>query len=163
MPRHDSRGSPARRQDVRRKAFRKRLKIGVFAVTALAVLGLAAFLVVLPLRAVRAPAPSATAPTGKVHQLVITMAGFAPPTVRVSAGRPFTLRLVNPDSQFHTDGGGWHQFRVETLGLDVRIPPRSVRSQSFAGLTPGRYEFYCNVCCGGKENPSMRGAVEVTG
>jgi hypothetical protein len=49
MPRHDSRGSPAGRRDVRRKSFRKRLKIGVFAATALAVLGLAVFLVVLPL------------------------------------------------------------------------------------------------------------------
>jgi hypothetical protein len=47
--------------------------------------------------------------------------------------------------------------------VDVRIPPRSEQTQAFAGLAAGSYEFYCDICCGGKENPSMRGVIEVTG
>ena len=141
-----------------RKKLRRRLTIAAFGTGAILILGIAFVLLTNPLRAVRTPAPS-----GESHQVIITMAGFTPPNLRVPAGRPFTVRLVNPDSSYHTDGGGWHQFRVERLGLDVRIPPRSEQSQTFEALAPGTYEFYCDVCCGGKENPSMRGKIEVTG
>ncbi|MCL6552477.1 MAG: cupredoxin domain-containing protein [Firmicutes bacterium] len=136
---------------------------GGFTVAALTVLGVAIVLVVNPLRVARSPDPSAAAPNGDTRRVLITMAGFAPAVLRVPAGRPFAVRLVNPDSPYHTDGGGWHQFRVERLGVDVRVPPRSERMQVFAGLAAGTYEFYCDVCCGGKENPTMRGVIEVTG
>lgn len=59
--------------------------------------------------------------------LQITMAGFSQPVITARAGQPLRLRLVNPDSPFHTDGGGWHQFAVPALGLDFRVPPRSQR------------------------------------
>jgi heme/copper-type cytochrome/quinol oxidase subunit 2 len=163
MPQPNSRHSQVRRQAERRKTLRRRVRIGLFAAASAAVLGIAIVLLVNPLRAVRAPAPSANAPAGENRQIVITMAGFTPPGLRLPAGKPFTVRLVNPDSQFHTDGGGWHQFRVEALGVDVRIPPRSEQTQAFTGLAAGSYEFYCDICCGGKENPSMRGVIEVTG
>ncbi|MBI3998264.1 MAG: cupredoxin domain-containing protein [Armatimonadetes bacterium] len=163
MPKRSSLVVRERRHQARRKVLLRRLKIGLFAAAALAVLGLAALLVLSPIRAVRAPAPTAPASAGEERQIVTTMAGFEPQTLRVPAGQPFTVRLVNPDSQFHTDGGGWHQFRLETLDVDVRVPPRSERSQVFDGLAAGRYEFYCDICCGGKESPTMRGVIEVTG
>ncbi len=163
MPKNNSRVVQERRDEARRSVLSRRLKIGLFAAAALAVLGVSVFLVVSPLRSVRAPAVEPPASAGEARQIVVTMAGFDPPTVRVPAGGPLTVRLVNPDSQYHTDGGGWHQFRLESLNVDVRIPPRSDRTQTFAGLAPGTYEFYCDICCGGKENPSMRGVIEVTG
>jgi plastocyanin len=165
MPQHTSPAVRARRGEARRKVFRQRLAMGGFAAVALAVLGLSAFLVVRPLRAFLVPAPAQNAPAipAENRQVVVTMAGFDPQTFRVPAGKPFTVRLINTDSQFHTDGGGWHQFRIETLGVDVRISPQSERSQTFAGLDSGKYEFYCDICCGGKENPTMRGVIEVTG
>lgn len=163
MPRRRSRATRARREEARRKASGHGLKVGIFAAGALVLLGASAFLVIDPIRAILLPPPKAPASLGEEHRVITTMEGFTPRTLRVAAGRPFTVRLVNPDSQYHTDGGGWHQFRVEALGVDVRIPPRSERSQTFARLAPGTYEFYCDVCCGGKESPSMRGVIEVTG
>ncbi len=163
MPKHISRIVQERRDEVRRDALYRRLKIGAFTLVTLAVLGVSVFLAVSPLRALRAPDQGTAGQTGEIRQIVVSMAGFDPPSVRVPAGRPFSIRLINPDSQFHTDGGGWHQFHIDALNLDVRIPPKSERSQTFARLAPGKYEFYCDVCCGGKENPSMRGVIEVTG
>ncbi|MDR7543442.1 MAG: cupredoxin domain-containing protein [Armatimonadota bacterium] len=162
MPIHISKTAEARRSELRRKTLRRRFALGAFMVGALVVLGVSASLVVKPLRAHHEPA-QAPAATGKQYRIVVTMAGCDPSVLRVRAGEPFTVHLLNPDSRFHTDGGGWHQFHIETLGIDVRIPPQSERSQTFAGLAPGTYEFYCDVCCGGKENPTMRGVIEVTG
>lgn len=47
--------------------------------------------------------------------------------------------------------------------MDVRIPPRSRTATTLRALPAGTYEFYCDVCCGGKDNPAMRGILEVTG
>ncbi len=91
------------------------------------------------------------------------MAGFAPPTLAARAREDLTLEFVNPDSQFHTDGGGWHQFRIDALNIDIRMPPRTRQTVVLGELPVGTYEFYCDVCCGGKENPAMRGVLEVTG
>lgn len=91
----------------------------------------------------------------------VTMAGFSQPVLRARAGQPLRVRLVNPDSPFHTDGGGWHQLAIPRLGVDVRVPPRSQRMVLIPAAAPGEYEFYCDVCCGGKENPTMRGVLRV--
>ncbi len=93
--------------------------------------------------------------------LQITMAGFSQPVISARAGQPLRLRLVNPDSPFHTDGGGWHQLAVPALGLDIRVPPRSQQVVEIPAAAPGEYEFYCDVCCGGKNNPTMRGVLRV--
>jgi len=124
-----------------------------------AVVLLAAVLALAPVFTPR-PAPPA-GPNGA--SLVISMAGFTPNRVTVRAGQPVTLTLTNPDSQFHTDGGGWHQFAIDALRLDVRIAPRSTERVTLAALAPGTYEFYCDICCGGRANPSMLGVLEVQG
>ncbi len=130
-----------------------------FGAAAVVLLGAAIFLILAPLRTVM-PAPDL--PSG-VQRVVVSMGGFSPGRLQAKAGQDLTITLVNPDSRFHTDGGGWHQFRIETLNMDVRIPPSSARTVILRGLRAGVYEFYCDVCCGGKENPSMRGTLEVTG
>jgi heme/copper-type cytochrome/quinol oxidase subunit 2 len=120
---------------------------------------LAGVLAAAPLLGLRSGGP--TSPGAQT--VVISMAGFTPKSVVVRAGTPVQLRIENPDSQFHTDGGGWHQFAIDEIRLDVRIPPHSTRAVTLPALSAGRYEFYCDVCCGGRINPSMIGVLEVRG
>jgi len=89
------------------------------------------------------------------------MAGFEPRELTVPAGREFQVQFINPDTRFHIDGGGWHQFRIDGTGIDVRIPLSTQPVVTLPPLTAGTYEFYCDVCCGGKQNPAMRGVLEV--
>ena len=152
----------SRSQKSRRKARkqapagRSPWKVIGFGVAATLVVGLAVYLALNPLRAEKPQ-------TLGGQQVVVSMAGFSPPQLTAKAGSDLTLTLVNPDSKFHTDGGGWHQFRVEALDLDVKIPPSSQRTVTLRDLRTGSYVFFCDVCCGGKENPAMRGILEVTG
>ncbi len=92
----------------------------------------------------------------------VTMAGFEPSKLEVPAGEPATVRLVNPDSPFHTDGGGVHQFASPELGIDVKVQPESEAVVKIPASKTGAYTFYCDVCCGGKENPDMRGTLIVS-
>ena len=102
------------------------------------------------------------AATGPVDQTVeVNMGGFSSYVLTAQAGQPLRVKLVNPDSQFHSDGGGWHQLAIPALGVDARVAPRSQSVVEIPGAVPGEYEFYCDICCGGKENPTMRGVLRV--
>lgn len=145
-----------RRARHRRKAATPRWLIwsGVAAMVLAAVA-----LAVVPILRSR-PAPETVAGS---REVVITMGGFAPAHIVEAAGRPITLTIINPDSSFHTDGGGWHQFGSDDLHLDVRIPPQSRKTITLGPLAPGTYAFYCDICCGGRSSPSMQGVLEITG
>ncbi len=91
-----------------------------------------------------------------------TMGGFDPQVIRAKVGKPITIQLINRDSSFHTDGGGWHQFAIDALGLNAKVGPESTKLVTLTPTKEGTYEFYCDVCCGGKENPSMRGRLEIS-
>lgn len=91
------------------------------------------------------------------------MAGFKPAVLQVRAGRAIRVRIVNPDNRFHSDGGGWHQLAIPALGIDKRIPPETTEILEIPATAAGDYTFYCDVCCGGKENPSMQGVLRVRG
>ena len=140
-----------------RKSHRRQGRAIWFVLGALAVLSVAAFLAAEPLRS----RPAASEPGGSVPQVYVSMAGFEPRMLTASAGQEFKMQFVNPDSQFHTDGGGWHQFRIDGTGIDVRIPPSSQPTATLPALAAGTYEFYCDICCGGRANPAMRGVLEV--
>lgn len=144
---------------------RGRWRLYLFGLGAIAVVGLAAFFVLSPLRAARAPAaPAASADQPLVtQQVVLSMGGYSPSRLTAKAGQDLAVLFINPDSRFHTDGGGWHQFRIEALDVDERFPPGTQKVVTLRNLKAGTYEFYCDVCCGGKENPAMRGVLEVTG
>lgn len=155
----------ARRAAARGNHAAGRARVIWFALGALTVTAFAAVLALAPLRSASTTAPSdgeALVSSG-AQQVVVTMAGFVPSRLAGRAGEDLTLAFVNPDSRFHTDGGGWHQFRVEALDIDVKIPPRTRQTVRLQDLPAGTYEFYCDVCCGGKENPAMRGVLEVAG
>lgn len=93
-------------------------------------------------------------------QLQISMSGYNPGTVTISAGQPTTVELVNSESPFH-DGGGLHNFVAPELGIATIIPAKSSVLVTLPALPAGTYTFYCDVCCGGKENPTMRGTLVV--
>lgn len=92
----------------------------------------------------------------------ISMSGFQPSVIRGRIGQPIKVTMVNLDNQFHTDGGGWHNFVIEDLDVEEKVGPKKTRSFTIQVEQPGVYAFYCDVCCGGKENPFMQGKLIVT-
>ncbi len=96
-------------------------------------------------------------------RLTISMGGFDPYEIRARAGETVMLKVWNPDSPYHIDGGGQHQFAIDELGINLMIPPRSTRVITFKVDRPGVFTFYCDVCCGGRANPAMVGKLIVEG
>ena len=143
---------PVDRDGSARAKSRFWLRLVIFAGAVLIVAGATAWLL-------RPEAPSSEAADQTVK---VTMAGFEPAKLQIPAGEPATVRLVNPDSAFHTDGGGVHQFASPDLGVNVKVQPESEVVVEIPASKPGTYTFYCDVCCGGKENPAMRGTVVVS-
>lgn len=90
-----------------------------------------------------------------------SMSGFSSNVVRVRAGEEVTLRLTSLDNQYHTDGGGQHQWAVDELGINVIAPAQGSESVTFTPDQPGTYTFYCDICCGGRANPTMQGTLIV--
>ncbi|MFV2034584.1 MAG: cupredoxin domain-containing protein [Halocynthiibacter sp.] len=93
--------------------------------------------------------------------ITISMSGFSPKVVTGSVGQEIRVQLINKDNSLHSDGGGWHQFAVDELGLDYKVAPLSESLISFTVDKPGTYDFYCGICCGGKANPYMHGQLVV--
>ena len=141
-------------QKRRVRAARSRKRAIAFGIVASVVIGLTGFL----LWRAFAPIPAAAADV----RIQTTMEGFLPQQVRAKVGKPVTIQLINRDTRFHTDGGGWHQFAIDDLGVNAKVGPESTQLVTFTPTREGTYEFYCDVCCGGKENPSMRGRLEVS-
>jgi heme/copper-type cytochrome/quinol oxidase subunit 2 len=149
--------SRATRQRVRachrpaERGARFRARVTIFAVLTIATI-VAAGILLWPRGTSAGPADST---------VQITMGGFSTPTIEAKARHPLRLRIDNPDSSFHTDGGGWHQLAIPALGVDARIAPRSDKVVEIPAAEPGEYAFYCDICCGGKDNPSMQGVLRV--
>ena len=100
-------------------------------------------------------------------KMTITMAGFEPNIIRAKVGQPVTINLINPDNSHHTDGGGIHNFMLTEglasvmANLNITVLPESQKVFTFTPTKPGEYHWYCDSCCGGKENPSMHGTLIV--
>lgn len=97
-------------------------------------------------------------------KMTITMAGFEPNIIRAKAGQTVKINLINPDNSHHTDGGGFHNFILKQVGLssvNITVPPESQKVFTFTPTQPGEYHWYCDSCCGGRENPSMHGTLIV--
>lgn len=91
----------------------------------------------------------------------IDMSGFSPAQLTLQPSRAVRLMLVNPDNSMHSDGNGIHQFAVPKLGIDVKVPPLTNMVITLPAAEAGDYPFYCDTCCGGKENPTMQGVLKV--
>lgn len=136
------------------RSARSRRRTILFGLLATLVIGLTGYL----LWRAFAPVPTAAADI----RIQTTMEGFSPPVIRAKVGQPITIQLVNRDTQFHADGGGWHQFAIDELAVNAKVGPETTQLVTLTPTRAGTYEFYCDVCCGGKESPSMRGRLEVS-
>lgn len=142
----------------RTEHFQKRLRAIAFVVIGMAVLGLAGyFLVTAFIR------PTLPAMAGNVIDLTADMSGFNLKEIRVKLGQPVTVRLTSLDNSHHTDGGGQHQWAVDELGVSIVAPPEGSNSATFTPTKAGTYMYYCDICCGGRANPSMQGTIVVEG
>ncbi len=106
------------------------------------------------------------APYGRTSQseatLRISMSGWNPAVVSAKVGQPVVITMINMDNRFHRDGGGWHGFTVPAFGVDEKVAPKQTSTFTFTPTKAGEFVFYCEVCCGGKENPFMRGKLIVS-
>ncbi|MBA3877218.1 MAG: cupredoxin domain-containing protein [Anaerolinea sp.] len=142
--------------EVKPRARSGPLRLALFAVIVLGVGGAAIGLVANRLATPVAADASALQVRG-------SMSGLEPMALTVKAGQVVKLELTSLDTPFHSDGGGWHQFKVDELGIDFKVGPESSEVFEFtAPTTPGTYTYYCDICCGGKENPTMVGSLTVT-
>ena len=89
------------------------------------------------------------------------MSGFDKTEIHVKVGEPVTIRLTSLDNTHHTDGGGKHQWAVDELGVNIVGPALGSSYATFTPNEPGTYTFYCDICCGGRANPTMNGQLIV--
>jgi cytochrome c oxidase subunit 2 len=143
---------------IRKEALKRqsRIRSAIFALIVIGVLGLAGYYLksafFRPL-----PAPMA----GNVIDLEASMSGFDKKEIRVKVGQPVTIRLTSMDNSHHTDGGGKHQWAVDELDANVIAQPESSNTVTFTPDKTGTFTYYCDICCGGKANPSMNGQIVV--
>ena len=129
-------------------------RVAIFVVLALAVAGGAAY-------ALWPNELATTDPDPVDVTLRVDMGGFTPPNLIAPANRPVRVRIINPDSSHHSDGGGVHGFTIVALGVNALIQPESTSVITVPAAAPGEYAFYCDTCCGGKENPAMQGVLKI--
>ncbi len=94
-------------------------------------------------------------------RVTVSMSGFTPNALTVKTGEPLRIDLINLDNQYHTDGGGRHNFVFETLGVSVLVQPLGQAVFTVPTSSQGTYQWYCDVCCGGRDNPAMVGTLTV--
>ncbi len=126
-----------------------------FSALAIIILGAAGYLLLSGLF------PTLPGASPNTIDLRASMSGFSSDVVRVRAGEEVTVRLTSLDNQYHTDGGGQHQWAVDELGLNVIAPAQGSETLTFTPDQPGTYTFYCDICCGGRANPAMQGTLVV--
>ncbi|NOH02621.1 MAG: cupredoxin domain-containing protein [Chloroflexi bacterium] len=136
----------------------RRIRSAIFAVIVVGVLGLAGYFIK---EAFFRPSPEPMA--GNVIDVEASMSGFDKTEIRIKVGEPVTVRLTSLDNEHHTDGGGKHQWAVDELGVNVIAQPLSSNYVTFTPDKAGTYTFYCDICCGGKANPTMNGQIIVEG
>lgn len=137
---------------------RRRMRAATFVVIGLFVLGAAGYLLYEAFWKPELPKMA-----GNVIDISADMGGFSRKVVRVKAGEPVTVRLRSLDNTHHTDGGGKHQWAVDELGVNIIAPALGSSYRTFTPDKPGTYTFYCDICCGGRANPTMSGRLVVTG
>ncbi len=149
--------SRRKRLEMERQARKQREKAKkvMFAGISIVVVALAAFLLFKAFYV--PPLPDAA----NVIDIAAGMDGFSQKEVHVKVGQPVTVRLRSLDNSMHTDGGGKHQWAVDELGVNIIAQPEGIAKATFTPTKPGEYIFYCDICCGGKANPTMNGKIIV--
>ena len=146
-------------KETRREAQRRKQRLNklIYSGIVIAVVGLAAGLLFNAFY--KPPLPVAK----NVIDISADMGGFNKQEIRVKVGEPVTVRLRSLDNSMHNDGGGKHQWAVDEFKASVVAPPDGTAMTTFTPTKPGTYDFYCDICCGGRANPSMNGKLIVEG
>lgn len=146
----------ARAQRKQARLRQKQIRSAAFGIVVIGVLGLAGLYLK---QAFFRPAPTPMA--GNVIDVAGSMDGFDKKEIHVTLGQPVTIRLTSTDNSHHTDGGGKHQWAVDELSLNVIAQPESSNYVTFTPDKAGTFVFYCDICCGGRANPTMNGTLVV--
>lgn len=152
---HLSQDRSRRRQAEQLRQTTERARLIVFGLIVFAVIAAVGYLLTPLFQATH----SSNGPSGagQVVNLQAGMDGFDLKEIRVKTGEPVTVNLRSLDNPLHSDGGGKHQFAIAELGVNLIAQPLSTNSATFTAPQPGTYTFYCDICCGGKANPTMNG------
>ena len=146
-------------QEARARQIKQFVRFGAFA----AILAGVVVAVVYFLAPVFAPKESGITQDAnvKVVNLQAAMDGFDMQEIRVKLGETVKVNLRSLDNEMHTDGAGKHQFAIDELGVNIVAQPLSVASGTFVASKAGTFTYYCDICCGGKANPTMNGKLIV--
>ena len=147
--------SKDRRARAARQTKQKRIRAITFGAIVLLVLGTAGYFLTSALW------PKVPVAAANTIDISAGMDGFNMKEIRVKVGKPITIRLTSLDTQFHTDGGGKHQWAVDEFGASVIAPPEGSNTVTFTPTKTGSYLYYCDICFGGRANPSMQGKLIV--
>ncbi len=90
------------------------------------------------------------------QQVHISMAGWDPATLTTKVGTPLKVDVMALDNAH----GAGHDFVVDALNVNEYVGSGQQVFTLPAG-EPGQYTFYCSLCCGGKDSPSMVGTYTV--
>lgn len=156
----------AHKRELQRKKARERqiknvARLAAFSAIILVVILAVAFFL-LPVLTPKASGITKNA-NGSVVNIQAAMDGFDITEIRAQVGATVTVNLQSLDNEHHTDGGGKHQFAIDEFGVNIIAQPLSSSSQTFTPTKAGVYTYYCDICCGGKANPTMVGKLIVEG
>ncbi len=138
-----------------RAARQKKVRAMVFGLITVIVLAVSVSLLV------SAFSPKTPPPAANTIDIAADMGGFDMKEIHVKAGKPVTIRLTSLDNSHHTDGGGQHQWAADEFSASVIAPAEGSNLVTFTPDKPGTYTYYCDICCGGRANPTMQGKLVV--
>jgi plastocyanin len=91
----------------------------------------------------------------------VSMDGFDPNPITAKPGETLTIDWWNTDASMHLTNGV-HSLVSDTLNVHFALPAQSRKTIEITAPTaPGDYDFWCDSCCGGKDNPKMHGTLRV--
>jgi cytochrome c oxidase subunit 2 len=91
----------------------------------------------------------------------VSMDGFTPPVLEATPGQALSIDWWNTDGAMHLTNGV-HTLVSDTLQVRLELPAQAHKAIVLtAPTTPGDYDFWCDSCCGGKDNPKMHGTLRV--
>ncbi len=92
------------------------------------------------------------------QQVHISMAGWDPPQLTTKVGTPLKIDVMAMDDAH----GAGHDFVVDALSINEYVG-FTQKVFTLPADQPGQYSFYCSLCCGGKDSPTMVGSYTVVG
>ncbi len=90
------------------------------------------------------------------QQVHISMAGWDPASLTTKVGTPLKIDVMALDDAH----GAGHDFIIDGLGINEYLGSTQ-KVFSLPADQPGQYTFYCSLCCGGKDSPTMVGTYTV--